>query len=61
MGSLQKARRDGTTRKTLTCWLKNVKIDIGEIVWGDMDWIHLSQDMDQWRAVMNMVNNTWVP
>jgi hypothetical protein len=30
-------------------------MDLGEIEWGGMDWIHLAQDKDQWRALMDMV------
>jgi hypothetical protein len=26
-----------------------------------MDWIHLAQDRDYWRALMNMAMNLWVP
>jgi hypothetical protein len=32
-----------------------------EIGQGRVDWIHLAQDRDQWRAVVNMVMNLWVP
>jgi hypothetical protein len=32
-------------------------MDVREIGWSDMDWIHLLHDGDQWRAVMNMVMN----
>jgi hypothetical protein len=39
----------------------NVKLDVGEIEWGGMDWIDLAQDRDQWKAVANMVINLWVP
>jgi hypothetical protein len=28
-------------------------MDLVEIRWGDMDWIDLVQDRDQWRALMN--------
>jgi len=27
----------------------------------DVDWIHLSQDTDQWRAYVNTVMNNGVP
>jgi hypothetical protein len=30
-------------------------MDLGEIGWGGMDWIHLVPDRDQWRAFVNMV------
>jgi hypothetical protein len=33
----------------------NIKIDLREIGWGGMDWIHLAQDRDQWRALVNML------
>jgi hypothetical protein len=26
-----------------------------------VDWIHLTQDSDQWQALVNMVMNLWVP
>jgi hypothetical protein len=35
----------------------NIKMYLKEIVCEDMDWIRLSQDGDQWRAVVNMVFN----
>jgi hypothetical protein len=31
-------------------WEDNIRIHLGEIVWGDVDWMHLAQDRDQWRA-----------
>jgi hypothetical protein len=34
----------------------NVKIDQREIGWDGMDWINFSQDRDQWRALVNTVN-----
>jgi hypothetical protein len=36
-------------------------MDLGEIGWGDVDWIGLAQDRDKWRAVMNAVMNLQVP
>jgi hypothetical protein len=35
----------------------NIKMDLREIGWDDMDWINLAQDRDQWRALENMVMN----
>jgi hypothetical protein len=32
-----------------------------EIGFGDMDWIHLAQDRDRRRALVNTVMNLWVP
>jgi hypothetical protein len=28
-------------------WEDNIRMDIGEIRWKDVDWMHLAQDMDQ--------------
>jgi hypothetical protein len=41
--------------------VNNVKMDLGEIGWGDVDWIGLAQDRDKWRALVNVVINTRVP
>jgi hypothetical protein len=35
----------------------NIRIDLGEIGWGGMDWINLAQDRGQWRALVNTVMN----
>jgi hypothetical protein len=32
-------------------------MDLGVIGWGRVDWIQLAQDMDRWRAVVNMLMN----
>jgi hypothetical protein len=34
-----------------------IRMDLGEIVWGVVVLIHLSQDRDRWRAVVNAVTN----
>jgi hypothetical protein len=31
----------------------NIKMDIREIGWGCMVWIHLAQDRDQWQDPVN--------
>jgi hypothetical protein len=39
----------------------NIKMDLGEIGWDGVDWIDMVQDMDQWRALVNVVLNLRVP
>jgi hypothetical protein len=29
-------------------WEDNIRMDLGETGWEDVDWIHLTQDRDQW-------------
>jgi hypothetical protein len=36
-------------------------MDLSEIGWEGVDWTHLAQDRDQWRAVVNTVMNLGVP
>jgi hypothetical protein len=42
-------------------WEANIKMHIREIGWGCMDWIHLAQDKDQWRSLVNTLMNLRVP
>jgi hypothetical protein len=42
-------------------WEDNIKMDIGEVGWGGMNWIELAQDRDRWRALVNAVMNLRVP
>jgi hypothetical protein len=34
-------------------WVGNIRIDLGEVGWGDVNWIGLAQDRDRWRALVN--------
>jgi hypothetical protein len=38
-------------------WEYNIKMDLGEIGFGHVDLIHLTQDWDGWRALVNTVMN----
>jgi hypothetical protein len=42
-------------------WEDNIKMDIREIGFGGVDWIHWAQDRDRWRALVNTVMNLRVP
>jgi hypothetical protein len=36
-------------------------MDLTKMRWGGMDWINLTQDKNQWKALVNMVMNFQVP
>jgi hypothetical protein len=40
-------------------WQNNMKIIKTE--WGGKDWIYLTQNVHQWRALVNTVMNLWSP
>jgi hypothetical protein len=42
-------------------WLDNIRMDLVEVGWGDVDWIGLVQDRDRWRALVNSALNLRVP
>jgi hypothetical protein len=41
--------------------LDNIRMDLGEVGWGDVDWIGMAQDRNRWRALVNSVLNLRVP
>jgi hypothetical protein len=42
-------------------WEDNIKTDLREIGFGDVDWIRLARVRDRWRALVNTVMNLRVP
>jgi hypothetical protein len=60
MGKPEGNRPLGRSRRR---WVHNtcIKIDLGKIGWGHVDWIGLAQDRVKWRALLNVVMNLWVP
>jgi hypothetical protein len=42
-------------------WVDNIRMDLREIGWDDVDWIDLAQDRDQWWALVSTVMNLRVP
>jgi hypothetical protein len=41
-------------------WEDGIKMDLRETGWGDVEWIHLAQGGDRWRAVVSAVMNLQV-
>ena len=58
LGKPEGKRLHGRPRRR---WEDNIKMDIQEVRWGDMDWIDLAQDRNMWRAVVNAVVKLRIP
>jgi hypothetical protein len=42
-------------------WVDNVRMDLREVGWGDVDWIGLAHNRNRLRALVNSVLNLRVP
>ena len=42
-------------------WEDNIRMDLGEVGCGCVDWMELAQDRDRWRALVSAVMNFRVP
>jgi hypothetical protein len=42
-------------------WVDNIRMDLVEVGWADVDWICLAQDRDRWRGLVNSVLKLRVP
>jgi hypothetical protein len=42
-------------------WEDNIRMDLEDIGWEGVDWMHLGEDRDHWQALVNTVMNLWVP
>jgi hypothetical protein len=42
-------------------WVDNIRMDLGEVGWDDVNWIGLAKDRNRWRALVNSVLNLQVP
>jgi hypothetical protein len=58
MGKPEGKRPLGRPRRR---WVGNIRMDLGEVEWGDVDWIGLVKDKKRWRALVNSVLNLRVP
>jgi hypothetical protein len=44
-------------RRSRRWWIDNIKMDLLEMVLGDVNWIGLAQDRYRWRALVNAIMN----
>jgi hypothetical protein len=58
VGKLKGRRPLGRPRRR---WSNNIRMDLVEVGFGDVDWIGLAQDRNRWRALVNSVLNLRVP
>jgi hypothetical protein len=58
VGKLKEKRR---LRRPKRRWVDNIRMDLGEVGWNDVDWIGLAKDRNRWRALVNSVLNLRVP
>jgi hypothetical protein len=42
-------------------WVDNIRMELREVGWGDVDWIGLAKDMNRCRALVNSVLDLRVP
>jgi hypothetical protein len=42
-------------------WVDNIRMDLVEFGFGDVDWIGLAKDRGRWRVLVNSVLNLLVP
>jgi hypothetical protein len=40
---------------------RKIRKYLREMGWGDMEWLNLTQDTDEWRALVNTVMDSRVP
>jgi hypothetical protein len=55
------ARREELLGRPRRRWEDNIKMDLREIWFGDVVWIHWAQDRDRWRVLVNTVMNLRFP
>jgi hypothetical protein len=58
---VRKSRGKRPLGRSRSRWVDNIKLDLGEMGWGSVDWIGLAPDRNKWRALVNAVMNLRVP
>jgi hypothetical protein len=58
VGKPERKRPLGRPRRR---WVDNIRMNLGEVGWGDVDWIGLAKNRNRWRALVISVLNLRVP
>jgi len=48
-------------RRPINRWEDNLVLDLTEIGWETVDWIHLAQNRDKWRTLVDTIMNLQAP
>jgi hypothetical protein len=56
-----KAEGKRPLRRSRRRWVDNIRMDLGEVGWRDVDWIGLAKDRNRWRGFVNSILNLQVP
>jgi hypothetical protein len=59
--SVGKPRRKRPSGRPRRRWEDDIRIDVREIRWEFVDWMHLAEARDQWWTVVNTVVNLQLP
>jgi hypothetical protein len=54
---MEKPKEKGPLERSRCRREDEIKMDLRDTGWGGLEWIHLAQNRDRWRAVVNAVMN----
>jgi hypothetical protein len=47
----------GEKKNVYRLLVDNIRMDLGEVRWHNVDWMGLAQDRNRWRALVNLLLN----
>jgi hypothetical protein len=60
-GKMRSLKRRDHSKDLRRRWEDNIKMDVREIWFRVVDWVHKARDRNWWRALVNTVTNLQVP
>jgi hypothetical protein len=58
VGKPEATKRIGRPRRRL---VNNIRVDLGVVGWGDVNWIGLAQNRNKRKVLVNSLMSFWVP